>query len=526
LIRALDIHQLDSFDQPLYTAQETRDIDKLAITSLYKGDGYALMCKAGRSLFKHARDQFPLKKRWFIFCGGGNNGGDGFVAARLAFEKEIPVTVIQLGDVHCLEAKLTGEALEAFQDLKTCQVEHLSFDEFIRQYDKNENHDSAEGLIIDAMLGTGLSGTVNDLYQSAIDWINAKSIDVLAVDIPSGLCSDTGMPLGRSVKADQTLTFIGVNKGLVTSQAKLFTGKLFYDELSIPPQIKSQINSDCHLLSIAQLKKPLFKRIITDHKGDSGRGLFVGGSDGTSGAALLACEAALRGGVGLLTAITGQNAVVPMLTRTPEVMVRGFEDELESQINELGSKADAIAIGPGLAVTEHSKVAVQTVLKLEKPTVLDADALNLIATHRDIWQMHGHKCCILTPHPLEASRLLGCTVTEIEGDRFHAVNELVRKYQCTVLLKGSGTLISSTGNNVVVSYLGNESLASGGMGDVLSGMILAFLAKSKNCFESTKLAAFVQSVCSEKLSKSGVIGVLPTDVINQQRLVINETLNK
>ena len=526
LIRTLDIHHLDSFEQSLYTAQQTRDIDKLAIASVHKGDGFALMTKAGRSLFNHACDQFPMKKRWLIFCGGGNNGGDGYVAARLASEENISVTVIQIGKVDELDSELKGEALEAYKTLNTYQVEHLSFDDFIRLYDRDGAFELSEDLIIDAMLGTGLSGTVNDRYQSAIDWINSSSIDVLAVDIPSGLSSDTGIPLGRPVKACQTLTFIGINKGLVTSQAKAFTGQLFYDELGIPTDIKSKVQSDCHLLSTVELKGYLFKRSKTDHKGDSGRGLFIGGSDGTSGAALLSCEAALRAGVGLLVAITGKNAVAPLLTRTPEAMVRHFSDALVQQINEFGRKADAIAIGPGLAVNENSRLAVETVLQLGKPTLLDADALNLIACSPDIWQMYGHKECVLTPHPLEASRLLGCTVADVENDRFKAINRLVCKYQCTVLLKGSGTLISSSSNNVVVSYLGNESLATGGMGDVLSGMILAFLAKSKNCFESTKLAAFVQSICSEMLSENGIIGVLPSDIINNQRLVINETLAK
>lgn len=520
MIKALSSSYPEHFNQSLYTAQQTRDIDRLAIDTLYSGNGYELMKKAGHALFQFLRQQYGDDYHWFIFCGRGNNGGDGYVAAKLACDHGISATVIQMGNIEDLPNALQGEALSAFIDLQRSKISPVSFAE----YQTISSSSDQPSLIVDAMLGTGLTGDVRGEYLEAIACINESNCPVVSVDIPSGLSSDTGQILGAAVKADQTLTFIGINQGLVTGQAKAYTGSLYYDELAIPASLKDSIQSSVKLLSPHSFHTELFRRNPTDHKGDSGRGLFIGGSDGTSGAALLACEASLRSGIGLLSAIVGKNAVQPMLTRTPEVMVRGYESDLQNQVNLLAEKSDAMAIGPGLGIEASAKKILETVLTLKKPTLIDADALNLLSKYPELWDAHGHEHCVMTPHPLEAARLLNISVEQVELDRFSACVELTKKYGCTILLKGSGTLISKKQNNVFVSYFGNESMATGGMGDVLSGIILAFLAKSRNCIESTKLAAFVHAMAAEQASNQGIIGCLPTDVSNNIRLVIKETL--
>ncbi|MFC3151819.1 NAD(P)H-hydrate dehydratase [Litoribrevibacter euphylliae] len=524
MIKSLTSLHINHFSQSLYSAQQTRDIDKLAIEQLYQGNGYALMKKAGYALFQFASSLYPEKCHWLIFCGRGNNGGDGYVAATLAKAHDIDVTVVQIGETETLSETLQGEALHAFKDLnKHKNTRIISFESF---KSSSITTDDGSYLIIDSMLGTGLAGEVRGEYQKAIAWINQSNHPTIAVDIPSGLSADTGRPLGTAVQADHTITFIGINKGLVTGQAKNYTGTLSYDELGIGSDIKSQVDSLMCLLSSESIKLNLFKRRAADHKGNSGRALFIGGSDGTSGAALLACEASLKSGIGLLSALVGNNAVTPMLSRSPEVMVRGFEKDIEKQLPDLLEPANAVAIGPGLSTAGHAKRLLTDVLKTGKPTIIDADGLNLIAMHPEIWQQHGHGKCILTPHPAEAARLLECSVEEIESDRYLSITKLVDQFQCTVLLKGSGTLISNNSNNIYICYLGNEAMASGGMGDVLSGLILSFLAKSQDCIESTKYAAFIHAMAGESASQQGIIGCLPTDVISASKLIINETLEK
>lgn len=523
MIRPLTYKHIDNFSQSLYTAQQTQEIDKLAIKTLCNGNGYYLMKKAGNSLFNFASNLYPEHHHWLIFCGKGNNGGDGYVAATLAKARDFEVTVIQIGDVANLHEVLQGEALKAFNDLKKANVNIISFQEFTRCFSSNIKQ---ENLIIDAMLGTGLSGHVRGEFHEAIDWINSTSYPKVAVDIPSGLSADTGFPLGNAVLADHTITFIGINQGLVTGQAKKFTGELAYDELGIGSEIKSQIPSCLKLLNPNAIELNLFRRHPTDHKGNSGRALFIGGSNGTSGAALLACEASLKSGVGLLSALVGEYAVMPMLCRTPEVMVRGVQNNTEQQVRELLESVDAVAIGPGLSRSDQAKTLLIETLKAKKPTVIDADALNLIASYPEIWKQYGHNACVLTPHPAEAARLLSGSVTEVEANRYASMEKLVKRFQCTVLLKGSGTLISNYDNNIYVCYLGNEAMATGGMGDVLSGLILSFLAKSQNCIESTNYAAFIHSMSGEVASEHGIVGCLPTDLIATAKLIINETLEK
>ncbi len=522
MIRTLSSVELAHFPLHLFSAEQTREIDRIAIEKLYGGDGYQLMKKAGRSLFNFVHRTYPNKSHWIVLCGRGNNGGDGYVAARLANAQGIEVTVVQLGSVDDLTLSLQGEALAAYQDLSMTPVPVLSFSEFQSTYE--ENASQAGFVVIDAMLGTGLKGQVRAEYHQAIEWVNQSDLPVVAVDVPSGLCADTGTPLGEAVKAAHTLTFIGINSGLCTAKAKAYTGLLHFDELGIPQAIRQEVKSYTHLLSPRVIETHRFKRLPTDHKGDSGRALFIGGSDGTSGAALLACEAALRSGIGLLSAMVGENAVLPMLGRLPEVMVRAFEDSPCDQFQALSNQSDAIAIGPGLGVNERSKMLLELTLKRRKPTVLDADALNIIALNPELWRNYGHADCVMTPHPLEAARLLQSTVDQIEADRFQATQQLVEAFKCCVLLKGSGTLISKKQNNQYVCYLGNESMATGGMGDVLSGLVLSFLAKSKDTLESTKLAALVHSLSAERASEKGIIGCLPTDLMKEIRLVINETL--
>ncbi|GAA3920346.1 NAD(P)H-hydrate dehydratase [Litoribacillus peritrichatus] len=507
----------------LYSAEQTRALDHALITKLYDR-GYDLMEKAGSAAFKFIQQQYPQHRSFKIFCGKGNNGGDGLVIARLALESGYDVEVIFATELTSPEKELSETCYLAFQALNKLKIKVQSFDSW-KTLQPSAQIQTNKTVLIDALLGTGLSGTVKPSYKAVIDFINAAEFSaVYSIDVPSGLSSDSGMELGCAVHADITLTFIGINKGLVTGNSRNFTGRLFFSGLGTPEDIYDQVKSSTKLLSLEEINTESYKRKPAGHKGDSGRAVFIGGVDGLNGAAVLASEACLRSGVGLLTAIVGERAILPILTRSPEIMVQPLlSDNTVSQITTSLQNAHAVCIGPGLGKSSAAKEAVIAVLKQKLPTIIDADALNLLSENPEIWKQHGHSQCILTPHPKEAARLLNIPPESVNQNRFLAIEQLVDKFACTVLLKGSGTLISSKRNNILVCICGNESLSVGGAGDTLSGILLAALAKSRNALNAANYGAFVHGYAAELASQDGVIGVLPSDLMPFIRLIINKT---
>jgi NAD(P)H-hydrate epimerase len=486
----------------LYTAAQTRALDHCAIHD-HGIPGITLMSRAADAAFRCLLETWPQPQRLQVFCGTGNNGGDGFLIADLAHKRGIEVVVVQVGD----PGNITGDALLARQQAHTNGVRIVAF---------GEQALVSEGVIVDALLGTGLGGDVRGSYTDAIAAINACGAAVLAVDIPSGLCSDTGRVLGSAVHADLTVTFIGLKRGLFTLHAPEHTGAVRFSDLAVPADIYAAVPVNCLRLELEPLLARLPARPATAHKGLYGTVLVVGGDYGMAGAAALAAEAALRCGAGLVQVATRPQHVTALVARTPEAMPRGISNA--SEFAPLLDTADVLVAGPGLGQSPWSIELLQRALASGKPLVLDADGLNLLANgalgeigRRDNW--------VLTPHPGEAARLLSCATTQVQEDRFAAVSALQARYGGVVILKGNGSLVSD-GESVLLSDYGNPGMASGGMGDVLSGVIGALLAQHLPAVEAVALAVCLHGAAADIAAREGQRGLAASDLIPHMRALL------
>jgi NAD(P)H-hydrate epimerase len=488
--------------EPLYTAKQTRALDKCAIDG-HGVPGITLMARAARAVFDSLLDSWPEPECVQVLCGTGNNGGDGFLVAALAHNRGIPATVYQIGDPD----KIGGDALLAREQAIADGVD-------IRSFDKTALR--GEGVIVDAMLGTGLGGDVRGDCREAIEAINESGNPVLAVDIPSGLCSDTGRVLGLATRADLTVTFIGLKRGLFTLSGADYTGAVLFSDLAVPLEIYNEVESDCARLELEPLLDALPARPATAHKGMYGNVLIVGGDHGMAGAAAMAAEAALRCGSGLVRVATRPEHVGPLVARTPEVMPRGVESGQD--FGPLLEAAEILVVGPGLGQSPWSEHLLQVAAASGKPMVLDADGLNLLAGGRVIKE-DCRDNWVLTPHPGEAARLLDCTTAEVQADRFAAAAALQARYGGVVVLKGNGSLIAGE-DGILLSDYGNPGMASGGMGDVLSGVIGSLLGQRLPALEATALAVCLHGAAADLAAEEGQRGLAATDLIPHMRALL------
>ena len=478
--------------EALYTAEQTRALDRCAIDD-HHVPGITLMSRAADAAFNCLVNSWPDPELVQVLCGTGNNGGDGFLIADLAHKRGIKAVVLQVGDAD----KITGDALLARNQALANGVEFQSF---------GDGAVLSLGVIVDAMLGTGLGGDVRGDYLEAITEINAAGAPVLAVDVPSGLCADTGRVLGQAVNADLTVTFIGLKRGLFALEAMDYTGDLQFADLSVPLQVYQQVSPDCHRLELETLLEGLHPRPAIAHKGMYGTVLVIGGDYGMAGAVAMAAEAALRCGAGLVKVATRPEHVAALVARAPEIMPLGVESGEELQ--PLLASADALVVGPGLGQSPWAEYLLQAAVATGKPMVLDADGLNMLAAGK----VEPGAEMIITPHPGEAGRLLSCSTAEVQADRFAAARALQQQTGAVVVLKGNGSLIS--GHEVLfLSDYGNPGMASGGMGDVLSGVIGSLLAQGLDSLTASSLGVCLHGAAGDIAAEEGMRGLVATDLI-------------
>ena len=488
-----------SLPHSLYPAQQIKNHEGQA-AELAGGSLYGLMKRAGEACYQVFKTHFPDVQRVLVLTGKGNNGGDGYVFAALAKDSGISVQLCQIGDA----AGLTGDAARA-RDAWLVEQGGINA---IKQADF-----AAADVIVDALLGTGLSGPVRGEYADLIAKINQSAKSVLSVDIPSGLNADTGAVGNVAVKAAATITFVGLKPGLFTGCAAENCGQLYFSGLGITEQFATLAASTASRISYRQLSGLLAPRSRISHKGSFGRTLLLGGNIGMPGAARLAGEAALRSGSGLVKVLVRQENQFVVIAGRPELMLADFD--LKKVNNTLYNWATNLVIGPGLGTDDWAKTLFAGVLASELPTVVDADCLNLLAanpTCKDNW--------ILTPHPGEAARLLGCSTGQIEEDRFAAVRELQCRFGGVVILKGAGTLICD-GKQVYVANVGNPGMASGGMGDVLSGIIGGLLAQGLNLLQAAMLAVCIHGLAADLAAEEDERGLLASDLFPYIRKLVN-----
>jgi hydroxyethylthiazole kinase-like uncharacterized protein yjeF len=486
----------------LFTAAQTRELDRIAIEE-HGISGIRLMTRAGQAAFELLLRRWPDPAHLHVFCGVGNNGGDGYIVAALAAERGIPTSVYQVGD----SAKIRGDALEARVHALSSGVDVFSLDVLPKLQ---------EGVVVDALLGTGLSGEVRPDYVSAINCINNCRLPVLALDVPSGLCSDTGCDLGAVVAADCTITFIGCKRGLLTGAAVRYRGDLEVCDLDVPAECFDAVPADGARLDLEECMLSLPPLPADAHKGLLGSAVLVGGDHGFAGACAMAAEAAARCGAGLVSVGTRPDHVAAIIARRPEVMARGIEGATD--LADLLRRASAVAVGPGLGQSPWSEQLLHAVLASSKPMVVDADALNMLAQLQSASGLRRENW-ILTPHPGEAARLLQQSTAEIEADRFAAVRSLQQRYGGVVILKGAGTLVNA-GERVFVSTYGNPGMASGGMGDVLSGVLVALLAQGLTPLQAACLGVCLHGRAADLAAGESPRGLLATDLMPHLRQLL------
>ncbi|MFZ5204355.1 bifunctional ADP-dependent NAD(P)H-hydrate dehydratase/NAD(P)H-hydrate epimerase [Enterobacter sp. UPMP2076] len=488
----------ESIPHSIWHADDLRHAEKEAADSLGIAL-YELMQRAGEAAFNVTRTAYPESSQWLILCGHGNNGGDGYVVARLAVAAGIHVTLLALESDKPLPEEASA-AREAW--LNAGGVIHATDIVWPEEID----------VIIDGLLGTGLRSAPRDPVATLIARANAHSAPVVALDIPSGLMAQTGTTPGAVIQAAHTVAFIALKPGLLTGKARDVTGTLHHNALGLESWLAGQ-ETHVSRVDASLLAQWLPPRRPTSHKGDHGRLVIIGGDHGTAGAIRMTGEAALRCGAGLVRVLTRIENSAPIITARPELMVH----ELTPQsLEESLEWADVVVIGPGLGQQAWGKQALQKVENFRKPMLWDADALNLLAINPD--KRHNR---ILTPHPGEAARLLNCSVAEIESDRLLSARRLVKRYGGVAVLKGAGTVVASDEALGIVDA-GNAGMASGGMGDVLSGIIGALLGQKLPLYDAACAGCVAHGVAADKLAaRYGTRGMLATDLFCTLRRVVN-----
>lgn len=503
----------------LYRKKEIRAIETLALASLPVGE---LMRAAGKATSDLVQSRIKAQDgTLLILAGPGNNGGDALEAAHLLAAQAYTIHV-----ALCCDPKLYSlEASLSLQMARASQVVFVSIEQILT------NSSPAYALVIDGLFGIGLSRAItaeSDLGKLILH-VNRISeqfaIPVLALDVPSGLDADCGQtigPHGIAIKAHTTLSFIADKPGLHTAAGKDYAGHVLLAELGIagssfppPPGVLS------HAAMFTQLLKP---RLRDSHKGSYGEVLVIGGASGMAGAAILAASAALHCGAGRV--YVGFIESTPLYeTRHPELMCR--------LAAELDFSTPCIVIGPGLGQSEHAKALLAQALQLAPRIVLDADALNLIALSTSLQSLllargQAQNSSILTPHPLEAARLLGVSTAQVQTDRWQAACDLARKFQATIILKGAGSIIATPEQPLCINSSGNPALASGGTGDVLAGVCGALLAQQLNANDAARMAAWLHGHAADQLVEYGCgpIGLTASELIPVIRSSLNQLQKK
>ncbi len=492
---------MNKLKESLFVTKQIRQCERKALDELCLTED-DLMLRAAQSSFTTLKALYPDVESIAVFCGGGNNAGDGYVLARLAHQEGFAVTVYALKAVDDLPRAANQAAIDAI----ACGVYCQHFEECM---------DCEADLVVDALLGIGLQGEVREPYVQAIQVINDSDLPVLAIDIPSGLDADTGRVLGLCVKAHVTTTFIAEKVGLYLLDGPDFVGKVVCHSLQLE-HLLTTLTPAAYKLSERSLQGLIEPRRKNSHKGLYGHVLVIGGGEGMPGAPYLAALAALRVGAGMVSVATRPEYARSVLPLLPEAMV--YPIEQVDALKPLLSKATVCVIGPGLGESEWALSLFKAAVAVQLPLVVDASALRLLAEdpqHDDNW--------VLTPHPGEAAHLLTKTVAEIQLDRCQAAHQIHKQYGGCAVLKGVGTVVSAGLHDTSICTAGNPGMASAGMGDVLSGVIGGLLAQGLSINDAARLGVFLHAkAADDAVMTQGERGLLASDLMPYLRRHINQ----
>jgi hydroxyethylthiazole kinase-like uncharacterized protein yjeF len=493
---------------PLLSVAQVRALETRAIAAA-GGDGRVLMRRAATAALQSLRARWSTARGFTVLCGGGNNGGDGWMMARLGRAAGLDARVLWTTPPDALR----GEAAQAASEALAAGVPALEFTATSAVAGALARAD----VLVDALLGIGLTTPVRAPVAAAIEAINAAGRPVLALDVPSGLCADSGRVLGCAVRAEATVSFIALKSGLLLGAGPDHSGALSVDDLGVDPPGPQEIS--WQRIVGAQVRAAIPPRPRDAHKGQNGHVFVVGGGEGMPGAARLAGEAALRVGAGRVTVLCAASSATAIVASRPELMVRALEPDAAAaaaRSSMLLEAADVIVTGPGLGRDLWAQRVLEAVRASGKPTVFDADALHLLdgAPPAD---------CVLTPHPGEAAQMTGLTSAAIQADRPRALRALVDRHSAVVVLKGAGTLIGQRGRVPSICDRGHPVLAAPGTGDVLAGAIGGLLAQTGDPWGAAMAAVWLHARAGEILGRAGDRGVLAGEVAATLPLAWAET---
>ena len=514
----------------LATAAQMRELDRKAIEE--RGiPSIDLMENAAKGVAKAAMELAGgrFRRKAAVFCGSGNNGGDGIAAARLLFLRGVKVRAFLVGSYE----KLTADAMEMTRRLSDCGVELETFD----PADAGQRAWVTEcDVIVDAMLGVGLSREIlpESVIGQAVSLINRAGVPVAAADIASGVDADSGRILGMAVNADVTVTFSLGKIGQFAGEGKLRSGAVRVIPIGIPEDLVQAVPARVQSAEADFIRWALPKRKADGHKGTFGKLLIVGGSVGFTGAPWLTAEGAVRSGCGLvylgvpesIWAVEAVKCVSAMPFPMPEVVKNNENKGLCSKsalqiIREKMRGCDVLAMGPGLGRGPETEQLVRNVLReTEEPVVLDADGINALAGHMDVLSARRGRVTVLTPHDGEFARMLGRPVREIvAGDRVAMAAEFARSYGCVLVLKGHRTVTATPEGTVLVNTTGNSGLAKGGSGDILTGIIASLLCQGATAVQAASAGVWIHGraaeLAAEKLTEYAVTPAAVLDTLGE-----------
>lgn len=506
----------------LVTANEMQEMDQTTIHS-FGIPGLVLMENAGRGATKALLSKINAMdiKKIAVLAGRGNNGGDGFVMARYLLEKGYRVTAFLLAPKEAVkgDAQINLQLFEKLCDRSSASslVEIRTDAELKANRSRLLHHD----LFIDAVLGTGLNADLRGLIRESVELMNSSGKPVFSVDIPSGLNADTGKPMGTAVKAFATATFAFAKAGHILYPGNLHTGELSIIDIGIPKFIAHEKNIQLSLIEQDEIAALFPPREFNSHKGSYGHLLVIAGSTGKTGAAALCTDAAMRCGTGLVTLGVPESlnpvleglVLEPMTHPLPENEPGFLSENCLADILSLLKGKQALALGPGLGTREGTAKLVQKLVEQSPvPLVLDADAVNCLADDPDILKRKTVPA-ILTPHPGEMARLCRVSTRDVQADRLGLARKFASEWDVILVLKGAQTVIALPDGKAFINPTGNPGMASGGMGDVLTGMVAGFLAQGFSPEAASLAGVYIHGLCADVLSKQkGAFGFLARDM--------------
>lgn len=508
------------------TAEMMRRLDRKAISE-FGIPGLVLMENAARGVVNTLFRSFPdlLACRVGILVGRGNNGGDGLAVARYLVNRGIPCRIF----LFTAQEELKGDAATNLEILKRMGIavqEVLN----LQEWEEQKPLVASADLLLDGIFGTGLKGSVEGFFREIIESVNFLKKPVVAIDIPSGLDADSGQVLGSCIQAQITVTFGLAKRGLFVHPGAQAAGKVVIVDISIPsPALEGEKIQD-HLLEAADFLPFLPARKPDAHKGQFGHLLVLAGSPGKTGAAALVSQAALRVGTGLITLgipeslnpILEEKLTEVMTEPLPETREKTLALSAQQRIFELCSRKTTLAIGPGLSLnTETTRLVQQLIRKCPLPAVIDADGLSALAGKTEILRK-SQKELILTPHPGEMARLAGSSIEDVQKNRIEVARGFAEEYGVVLVLKGSRSLVASPGGEIFINPTGNPGMASGGVGDVLTGMIAGLMAQGFPVLEAAKLGVYLHGLAGDYTAfLKGERGIAATDLVELAPTVLN-----